>query len=300
MADVHEFPSGHAADSLSCADVEDDHAAYAWGGLAPADRERVDRHRRECAACDQRILAAEQVVSDLDKAGPKMTPPPALRGRVLEAIAGLEQSPAATTSPGAGTPRALVPPSVRPRQEFSSGTHAEVPALLSGPRRSRETPVGRSGPRLVGPFFTGVATGVVGLAAAAALVVVLLVRPDALGSVGGPQSQFGSSDRPAAPPSITFPWQAPAASARLIELRSQSASERGLLAFDAQTKRGVLLVEGVASGADYGVWLVQGPQRVQVGILSVEAGGVGSFVLPEPLPLERPERIEVAPTGATA
>lgn len=276
MADVYEFPARPEVARLSCAEVEDDQAAYVWGGLERAERERVDRHRRECPACDQRLLAAERVVSDLDRAGPKNPPPPELRGRVLEAIARLERSP------GGASPRALVSTPSGSR-EVSSNVARDLPTIRARAQRP-------------GPFFTGLATGLFGAAAAAALVGVLLIRPEALGLVGAPQSQFGSSDQAPRVPSITLPWQAPASSSRLIELRSGSMPGRALLAFDAETRRGVLLLEAVSAStsAEYGVWLVQGTQRIQLGSVSVDAQGVGTFVLPEPLPLDRPERIEVA------
>jgi len=48
------------------------------------------------------------------------------------------------------------------------------------------------------------------------------------------------------------------------------------------------------------VWLVSGGRRVELGRFPVEGDGFGSFVLPRPLPLTNPERIEVAPaTGNT-
>jgi hypothetical protein len=53
-----------------------------------------------------------------------------------------------------------------------------------------------------------------------------------------------------------------------------------------------------ASG--YAVWLVQGTRRVQVGTLAVDARGAGAFVLPQPLPFDRPERIEVTRTSGAS
>jgi hypothetical protein len=248
---------------LSCAEVEDAHAAYVWGGLAPGDRARVDRHRRQCAACDQRLLASERVVSELDQAHPKVAPPPELRERVLEATARLAAEPTPITA------------------------------------RRADRAAWR------GPFVTGLTTGVVGALAAAALAVLLFLRPEALGVLTGRQSQFGPGPLNQAPgqPGLNVPGLSnPAATDRLLVLRPSAGDGRGLLAYDAQTRRGVLLLEGVPSatgGSQYTVWLIQGSQRVPLGTLGVDDRGVGAFVLPDPLPLDRPERIEIVQTSTS-
>ena len=70
--------------------------------------------------------------------------------------------------------------------------------------------------------------------------------------------------------------------------------------YDAETRRGVLLVEGLtpADGSVLDVWLMQASQRVQLGTVTIDAGGVGTFVLPDPLPFERPDGIEVTSRSA--
>jgi hypothetical protein len=149
--------------------------------------------------------------------------------------------------------------------------------------------------------LTGLGTGVLGTLAAAALIAVLLVRPEALDLIGGRQAQLnpGPADQAPQPPAFSIPGQPFASANRLLELRSSSETGRGLLAYDAHTRRGVLILEEVpssASGSEYSVQLVQAARRVELGSVTIDARGVGTFILPDPLPLDRPERIEVIQT----
>lgn len=365
MSDVPEFvppppPTGrgdqppprpygtHGTDggaSPSCAEVEDAEAAYVWGALEADQRARIDAHRRECPACERRLAAAERVVAALDQAHPRLAPPPALRTRLLAAIANLPASaepsaapppPRAATpasSPPAGVPSASNGPSPSSGLPLASGalSPSGAPSPLGEPPPSGEPPStgepsasdrlrpgvpsvtrgasvhaarGRAAPASrrpawrAGPFFAGVGTGVLGSLAVAALITLLVVRPDALGLLGGGQAQFGPgpSDQAPQPPAISLPGPLPGSAGRLVELRASSGAGRGLLAYDPQTRRGVLLLEdlpGSAAGSDYTVWLVQAAQRVQLGSLTPDAHGSATFALPDPLPLDRPERIEV-------
>ena len=264
---------------LSCAEVVDLEAAYAWGALDAKARARVDRHRRGCAGCDARLLAADRTVDTVNRAVPRVEPPPELRQRVLAAIDRLEQ-------PAASRPAALA--GARP-------DHAHGP-----PPGGRARPSWRSIGR-PDRFWSGLATGAVGTLVAAALAWVLLVRPDALTELSPARSLLAPGERARQAPSLPLPGSGPASSSRLLELRPSAGPGHGLLAYDAETGRGVLLIEGMPpSPPEYGVWLSQGSQRVHLGDLSVDPRGVGVFVLPEPLPLQRPERIEVAPTSAPA
>jgi hypothetical protein len=267
---------------LSCAEVEDLEVAYVWGALEPAERARVDAHRRECAACDERLRASEQVVSSLDQAHPSIEPPPELRSRVLGAIASIS---AEHERSAGGAPRPVAPVRLAPTAHRQS----------VGGLRVRRVPHPR--------FFTSLATGALGALAAVALVIVFWQRPDAFGFVTGGQSQLGpgGSGNGSAPPGLSIPGAPPTSSSdRLIELSSSSGQGRGLLAYDTATRRGVLMLEGLPTRpgeTDYGVWLVQGTQRVRLGELTIDAQGVGTFVLPSPLPLDRPERLEVVQTS---
>ncbi|MBV9543724.1 MAG: hypothetical protein JOY61_05050 [Chloroflexi bacterium] len=127
------------------------------------------------------------------------------------------------------------------------------------------------------------------------------MRPEGLGVIpaGGP----AFSQEPSANEVRPWPWQLlqgtrTSSAQRLVLIKLQAAAGQGggLLTYDGDTGRGVLMLEDVAPGAEYTVWLVRGSQRVQLGSLQTDADGFGTFVLPRPLPVEQPERIEV--TGA--
>lgn len=55
--------------------------AYALGGLTPAERARVERHRMECPACDRLLEYHERAVARLP-AGVRATPPPSPRVKI--------------------------------------------------------------------------------------------------------------------------------------------------------------------------------------------------------------------------
>jgi hypothetical protein len=54
------------------------------------------------------------------------------------------------------------------------------------------------------------------------------------------------------------------------------------------------------AGTVYGVWLVRGSEQIELGTLTLDADGFGTFVLLRPLPFEQPERIEVRPSTPSA
>jgi hypothetical protein len=255
---------------LSCQDLEAQHAAYAWDALEPEERGRVEEHRRQCSRCDERLRGFEQVTSRLDYAAPKVDPPAHLRGRVLGAIAELANE--------------------QPRE-----TDTTPPIVLETHRERRNTRRPHSG-----PYLAGVATGVAGALAVAALAVLLIVGPESFDATSPRGSQLGPDQPLWSPRSWSLPFGGPSSpSNRLVELRSSSGSGRGVLAYDTNTWRGVLLLQELGSppGTPYAVWLISGAQRAELGRFQVEGDGFGTFVLPQPLPLVNPERIEVAPAS---
>lgn len=60
-------------------------AAYALDALDESDREAFERHLVECSACREEVAELAATVSALAFAAPEVEPPPALRGRILEA-----------------------------------------------------------------------------------------------------------------------------------------------------------------------------------------------------------------------
>ena len=61
--------------------------AYALGQLPEQDRRDVDAHLNACAVCTRELDALNTVLAGIGESVPAKTPPPALRSRVLEAIA---------------------------------------------------------------------------------------------------------------------------------------------------------------------------------------------------------------------
>jgi len=61
--------------------------AYALGQLPEQDRRDVDAHLDACAVCTRELDALNTVLAGIGESVPAKTPPPALRSRVLEAIA---------------------------------------------------------------------------------------------------------------------------------------------------------------------------------------------------------------------
>jgi hypothetical protein len=294
MVDFRSPQDRAPTSTLPCDEFADELAAYSWGALEADERARLDRHRAGCPGCDGWLREAEHAVGQLDAAMPRIPPPPELRGRVLTSIEGMVQSvaPAASVEGPARVARSPVP----------AVSSAGAPHFSGRPGRQTLLPRG-SGNWRPRTFLAGVTTGLVGALAAAVVIVAFVLRPQDLSGLTPRQSGYGSSDsgQPLLPGFL--PGGRPAGpSARLLDLRSASTSARGWLMYDAETHRGVLLVEGLtpADGTQLDVWLTEGSQRVQLGTLPIDPRGVATFVLPEPLPLEHPDRIEVTPHSPAA
>jgi anti-sigma-K factor RskA len=72
-------------------DRQDEHVdnlidAYSLGALEPDEVERVERHLETCDACRALLEAVRAVTNELLLAVPPVSPPPALRGRILSRI----------------------------------------------------------------------------------------------------------------------------------------------------------------------------------------------------------------------
>jgi hypothetical protein len=274
---------------LSCGGVAEREAAYVWGALDADERALVDAHRRGCAACERRLRAAAAVIGQLDQALPRVEPPPALRARVLAAIEPLAQ-PGQPPPPTAGPRRGLV-------STVASGTHPGPPPTGATRAGGPERRLGRfrRRPGRLGRFATGAAAGVVATLAAVALAWLLVVRPEALGSIQPAVSGFGSTE-PAWPKLVPLPGAGePAGPARVLELRSPTAPGAGLLVYDADSRRGALLARGLDPSAPrrYSVWLTGDGRRAELGSFEIDDRGAGVFVLPDPLPVSEPRRIEM-------
>ncbi len=65
----------------------EDVAAYALGSLEPYEAEAFRRHLETCAVCPEELTSFQQVVDDLAISAPQYDAPPALRRRVMRAVA---------------------------------------------------------------------------------------------------------------------------------------------------------------------------------------------------------------------
>ena len=72
--------------------VDDLLDAYALGGLEPAEVDAVERHLQGCASCRALAIRARSVTDLLLTTVPQVTPPPALRGRLMARIAAEAQA----------------------------------------------------------------------------------------------------------------------------------------------------------------------------------------------------------------
>jgi hypothetical protein len=249
---------------LSCAEIDEEHAAYVWGVLEPSERARVERHRAGCASCDERLRVSEQVIAELDEGGPRVSPPPDLRGRVLGAVAALDSSS-------------------EPSAHAADAIRAVSPSRSVPPLAHRRR------------FFAGLATGVAATLAAAALLIVFVAGPTTSGVVPAAGALFHEEPSAQVRP---WPWDVlgggtATSTQRLFELQAASGPARGLLMYDVKTGRGVLMLLDMAPQTKYEVSLVSGSERADLGTLQTDADGFATFVLPRPSPLEQPERIEV-------
>jgi hypothetical protein len=59
---------------------------YALGSLDDLERLRVERHVSQCTVCASRLHEAEETVTAVAEAQPLHSPPPRLRGRLLQSI----------------------------------------------------------------------------------------------------------------------------------------------------------------------------------------------------------------------
>lgn len=76
----------------------DDMAAYAIGGLEPAEEERVFAHIETCDRCRSELARLAPAVAVLAESVEQREPPPGLRARLLDEVAA-DAAPAAAESP---------------------------------------------------------------------------------------------------------------------------------------------------------------------------------------------------------
>src|SRR5690348_13725591 len=77
---------------MSSPDIHTSTGAYAAGALPPEEREQVEAHLAVCPACAQEVAELRATLTRLADAVAE-TPPPALRGRILDEVARTRQKP---------------------------------------------------------------------------------------------------------------------------------------------------------------------------------------------------------------
>jgi anti-sigma factor RsiW len=266
---------------MSCAQVTEHVVAYAWEALDPEERIAVQGHCSECPDCDARLAAARRVVGLLDEALPRVEPPTELRARVLQAVAS-----SAPVDPGAiGSER------------FTASREADPRVGPHGQRGWRSTPVFRW---LLGPSIPPLA------AAAVVLVVPLLtwaflVRPYYEARLSAVQAELARLEEQLAADE-RIEWTIRSPTTRTIALSPATGSGQAALMFDPERRWGMLIaqhLEPMPVDWAYHVWLVGGGQRLHVGSFTPDDQATGYLLLPDPLPIADPQRIEIT-RGPTA
>jgi mannose-6-phosphate isomerase-like protein (cupin superfamily) len=83
--------------------IEDDAALYALGALAGDEAERFRRRLDAgCPVCQGALAECREVVDLLPLAAPEVQPPPSIRGRLMDRIAGAERPAGAPAAMGEG------------------------------------------------------------------------------------------------------------------------------------------------------------------------------------------------------
>jgi anti-sigma-K factor RskA len=80
-------------------ELKHDAAAYALGALEPAERAAFEAHLTECGECTADVRLLRLAAAALPHAVPQLSPPPALRGRILGQAAGGRRAVDSGTGP---------------------------------------------------------------------------------------------------------------------------------------------------------------------------------------------------------
>ena len=262
---------------MSCADVTEHVVAYAWEVLEPAERMAVEGHRSECLDCDARLVAAQRAIRLLDEALPRVEPPPELRARVLEAVA--------TTTP-------IDRGSMIGSEPFTASREASPRAGSHSQRAWRSTRLLRWLLRpSIRPALVPAAVALV----APLLTWAVLIRPYYEARLSAVQAELARpEERLAADERIEWTIRSP--TTRTIALSAATSSGRGSLLFDPESGWGMLIaqhLEPMPADWEYHVWLVGDSQRAYIGSFKPDDRATGYLLLPDPLPIADPERIEI-------
>lgn len=120
------------APTMPAAHEEYEALAVAWAidALEPADQDRFEAHRIDCAACVEAVAVALDVAVELAYGVPDIEPPPALRRRLLAAAA---LHPPARPMPPLAAPRRAEPDSFRGHRDLPSQRPSVGPIATARP-----------------------------------------------------------------------------------------------------------------------------------------------------------------------
>lgn len=232
---------------------------YVLGELAPQERLEIERHLRECAECSADVAELTLVMQGLAGAVDPVTPRPALKQRVLEALS-------------------------RERQEGTVDAAADV----SGARRDRRTWGGARPLRQAQGW----------LAAAAAIVILVLGGALYLSVERGRRIASGLQRAESDATDLQrrlddFAGQTDlalsiltAGDMRRIDLAGSDASRNSAARAYWSPTRGLLVVADrlpvPPPGRIYQVWIIGGGGPVSAGLLGAQRTGRGMLVAPPP------------------
>jgi anti-sigma-K factor RskA len=101
--------------------------AYALGSLDAEELEQVADHLGRCEACQEELIAYQEVADSLSLAAPGVAPPAELKRRLMAQVVGEGVSPASVAALSQAPP-------AQARRWWGSQTGAAIQKLFSGPR----------------------------------------------------------------------------------------------------------------------------------------------------------------------
>ena len=252
---------------------------YALGALSPEETARLEAHlATACPVCAERVRDSREALVLLPRALSPVTPPPAVKARLLEAI---DREPAPASAPA---PSAAVRPAPAATEPASPRAPGRVVGLPAGRERRRREPAAATG-------WWGWA-GWTAAAVAAALLVTVgwsfrqtvteMHRLEArLGTLEGELARRRAelADREATLRLLADP------AVHYVALAGQTPSPqaRAWLLWHPVHRTGFLLTRDLPpppAGRAYELWAI-GTEPVPAGVFQVDATGRAFFRLPE-------------------
>ena len=263
---------------MNCADVQEIRDLYLLGALATDEREDLELHLEECPSCQADVKAAWSAAQLLRLAAPQVSPPPSLKGRLLErASEGFEED----RTPSVGTPR--------------------VVSLARGSGRlqmDRISPVrGRT------LSWASALAAALPLAVAGWFGLQVVQMQERLAETEAALRQTSYDARVVAE-LLGRGIQAGPEMAH-VEGTEMAPDASGMFYYGRSSSEGVLVVSGLPSlprDQTYQLWLVSGHDRMNGGTFGLEDGGKGLLMVKAPMPIASVDSIAVTmePMGGSS